>query len=167
MHRALRPGGDVLALETLLACGGRVDAVDEAGRTALYVAAAEGQSDVVRWLLANGADPLLRAGDGRTALHAAAANGHGGVAELLLAAAGPRGATSLIQAPDAQQRTAAELAHVGRHLDVVRVIISQHRAMEVRPAEVVVERRTAPKSWRSTPIQVSNPPETGSPRSAA
>ena len=42
MHRALRPGGDVLALEALHACGAPVDAVDEGGRSALYVAAAAG-----------------------------------------------------------------------------------------------------------------------------
>ena len=131
MHRALRPGGDIAALEMLRSCGARIDAVDEKGRTALYIAAAEGQNDVVEWLLSNGADPLCCAShDGRSALHAAAANGQVEACELLLTAAGLAGISKFLAMPDLRGNTAAELAHSARHLDVVRCLLALQRLSE-------------------------------------
>jgi hypothetical protein len=131
MHRALRPGGDIAALEMLRSCGARIDAVDEKGRTALYIAAAEGQNDVVEWLLSNGADPLCCAShDGRSALHAAAANGQVEACELLLTAVGLAGISKFLAMPDLRGNTAAELAHSARHLDVVRCLLALQRLSE-------------------------------------
>ena len=124
MHRALRPGGDIAALEMLRSCGARVDAVDEKGRTALYIAAAEGQNDVVEWLLSNGADPLCCAShDGRSALQVEAC-------ELLLSSAGLADVSKFLTLPDLRGNTAAELAHSARHLDVVRCLLAHQRISE-------------------------------------
>ena len=53
------------------------------GFTALMTAAAEGQLDVVRLLLAYGADPGLEDKDGDTAASFARQNGHSAVVDLL------------------------------------------------------------------------------------
>ena len=125
MHRALRPGGDVNALEELRCVGAEVDSVDEKRRTALYVAAAEGQADIVAWLLSHGADVEHVAEDGRTALHAAAACGHVDVCVAILGVAGRNGSLlRALQATDARGCTAADIAHAAQHLDVVRTLLS-------------------------------------------
>jgi len=59
------------------------------GETALYLAAAAGQIDAAKLLLAKGADPNLARRDGRTPLAAATASGDQEVAEILKAAAKP------------------------------------------------------------------------------
>ena len=126
MHRALRPGGDVLALEHLFNAGAPVDSVDEEGRTALYVAAGSGYLDAVRWLLGQGADPLIVAFDSRSPLHAAAASGHASVCDQLLEALDRTSALRAMQAPDATGRNPAEVAAASSHVDVVRVLLSAH-----------------------------------------
>lgn len=165
MHKALRPGGDVGALEALRDCGAKIDAVDERGRTALYVAAAEGQLSIVEWLLSSGADPQHVGADGRTPLHAAAANGHVEACELILLAAeegayvtgGSANQTlRLIHLRDAAGYSAAELGNMSRHLDVVRCVMNHHRAAELRrlapPSQAVSQ--PLPQSWRQ-PIEIS------------
>jgi ankyrin repeat protein len=68
---------------------------------------------------AKGADPcLINAEDGRTALHAASAAGHTEVVSALIAS----GAFADVLKPDRLGRTATDLAFMGKHLDVVRVL---------------------------------------------
>jgi hypothetical protein len=55
----------------------------EGGRTALVEAAALGHADLVKQLLAAGADPSLKDGEHETALLKAAANAHHAVVHLL------------------------------------------------------------------------------------
>ena len=84
MHRLLILG-TVEELERAWRSGCDVDAVDERGRRALYLAASAGQTDAVCWLLDHGASPDARnAEDGRAALHAACASGHCDVVHTLL-----------------------------------------------------------------------------------
>eukprot|EP00282_Hemiselmis_andersenii_P014912 CAMPEP_0114128332 /NCGR_PEP_ID=MMETSP0043_2-20121206/10874_1 /TAXON_ID=464988 /ORGANISM="Hemiselmis andersenii, Strain CCMP644" /LENGTH=168 /DNA_ID=CAMNT_0001221511 /DNA_START=62 /DNA_END=564 /DNA_ORIENTATION=- len=86
-HAAYR--GDVNKVQSLLVeSGANPDEIDSLGRTILIHAAAQGHEEVVRALLAAGADVNFAptTGDGRTALHWAAANGHRGCCELLQAA---------------------------------------------------------------------------------
>ena len=130
MHRALRPSGDVHDLEALHRIGAPLDAVDERGRTVLYVAAAAGFEEAVQWLLEKGANSCITADDGRTALHAAAASGHAGTCKLLLGAYGAEnlhGATRALQSQDMHGRTAADVAAAARQMDVVRVLLSEFR----------------------------------------
>ena len=135
MHRALRPGGDVHALEELVRVGACIDSVDEKGRTALYVAAAEGQADIVSWLLSKGADIEHVAEDGRTALHAAAACGHLDVCQAILDVASRNGSISrALQATDARGRTAGDIAHAAQHLDVVRTLLGYLQRRTIRVA---------------------------------
>ena len=126
MHRALRPYGDVRALEHLYACGAPVDAVDEQGRTCLYVAAKAGYEDAVRWLLANGADARCTAEDGRSPLHAAASAGHVGTCKLLLASLPDADAIRAMQATDAKGQNPSEVAAAGNHMYVVRCLLDTY-----------------------------------------
>jgi len=57
------------------------------GQTPLHEAAAKGQTDLVKLLLANDADVNAEDNSSRMALHLAASNGHKDVAELLFAKA--------------------------------------------------------------------------------
>lgn len=112
------------ALQALLDAGAAVDAVDEQGRTALYMAAATGRDDILLFLCERGADPSMVAKvDGRTPLHAAAAGGHVRACELLIQHCP---SSRLTQMTDARGLTAAELGHSGRHLDVVRALLQAH-----------------------------------------
>jgi len=75
--------GDASEVAKLLARGAQADAADAARSTALLVAAREGRREVVRLLLAAGADVDGRGG-AMTPLAAAALRGHLQVAALLL-----------------------------------------------------------------------------------
>ena len=83
------------------------------------MAAAGGASDVVEWLLANGADATIVAEDGRSALHAAAAEGHAGCCQLLVNVV----PASLCNKKDLTNCTAPQLAHTAQHLSCVRVML--------------------------------------------
>mgnify|MGYP006117942741 CR=1 FL=1 len=131
MHRALRPGGDVLALEYLYNAGAPVDAVDEEGCTVLYVAAKAGYVDAVQWLLDRGADPAFAAFDGRSSLHAAAAAGHASTCEILLGALDRTSAARAMQAPDGAGRNPAQVAAAAQHMDVIRVLLGAHTRYEL------------------------------------
>jgi ankyrin repeat protein len=65
LHDAQAPGGDG-ASELLLARGARVDALSEAGRSALHVAAAGGNLPGVFLLCRHGADPARKDSSGAT-----------------------------------------------------------------------------------------------------
>jgi len=64
--------GDVSRLERAISEGADVDERDEAGRTALHVAAKECRLFAVMLLVAKGADPNARDDEKRTPLHLAA-----------------------------------------------------------------------------------------------
>ncbi len=82
LHWAAR-WGEVPCADLLLEYGADSDCVDIPGLSPLGLAAAEGRSDVVSFLLERGAHIRQT---GWTALHAASAGGHGEAVELLLAA---------------------------------------------------------------------------------
>ncbi|MEU7600667.1 ankyrin repeat domain-containing protein [Streptomyces sp. NPDC040724] len=89
--------GDTALVERLLAEGAEVDEWVQGGRRALDLAACAGHADIVRLLLAAGADPRLVAGPYYESGHLslAAMNGHTEVARALLDAGvdpdGPEG----------------------------------------------------------------------------
>ncbi|MFD4482124.1 ankyrin repeat domain-containing protein [Streptomyces sp. NPDC058471] len=78
--------GDVIEVARLLGQGAVVDAPGRGGRTALDLAAEQGHADVVRQLLAAGADLGQPAGEYQelTPLCLAASRGHTAVAGVLL-----------------------------------------------------------------------------------
>lgn len=78
--------GDANLVARLLGEGVGVDAPDSEGRTALDLAVRRGHADVVRLLIAAGADPEQRAGEYQesTPLCLAAAHGHTAVVRALL-----------------------------------------------------------------------------------
>ena len=85
-----------------------VQGQDVAGRTALVVAARDGQAALVRCLLEFGADPAIRDGQRRTAVSHAVACGRHAALRLLLAS--PR-AWMVVQLPDSKHgRTPIDVA---------------------------------------------------------
>ena len=75
-------------MQILLSANADVNAVDEDGETALYLAAEAGDSDIVKLLLDAGADVNIRNEDGETALVIARKENQQRVVQVLEAAAG-------------------------------------------------------------------------------
>lgn len=78
--------GDLQRVQNLLVKGANVDSRNQSGGyTPLYLAACEGNPEIVKLLIAKGADVNAKGQDGDTPLMGASARGHQEVAELLLA----------------------------------------------------------------------------------
>lgn len=82
LHNAAR-AGSIPQVESLIQQGAVLDARDSAGRTALMLAAMQGQTATVQKLLALGANPLLLDRDGLSAAQLARQRGHDSLAELI------------------------------------------------------------------------------------
>ena len=96
------------AVKLLLTHGARADAANAAGHTPLHLTfnAPGHQADIVRQLLAAGADPARRLPDGRNALHVAAATSGVDARMLPLLAESP----ATLDAADGEGLTPAQLA---------------------------------------------------------
>ncbi len=82
---AAAESGDVKALKAILEEKPHsINTKSELGDTAIHVAAAQNQKEVVRLLIAKGAKINAKGNQGQTPLHVAAENGASGVVELLL-----------------------------------------------------------------------------------
>ncbi|MBN2302790.1 MAG: ankyrin repeat domain-containing protein [Lentisphaerae bacterium] len=83
---------------------------------ALFRAAATGQLDLVKELIANGADANVKSATGYTPLHRAAQNGHREVVEFLLECnANPNTQTK-------DHLTPAALAEQSQHIHIVQIL---------------------------------------------
>lgn len=111
-------GGNVATLRRWMNGGSCVIDAESAtdGRTALHVAAASGQHDVIHALLKGGASVLAVDADRRTALHLAAQLGHGGCVKALCDAG------SDVAATDEEGNTPLALAEQGKHLGTTRLL---------------------------------------------
>ncbi|CAN8002598.1 unnamed protein product [Ixodes hexagonus] len=84
IHEAARTG-DLHVIKLLLKSDSkRMETVDERGWTPIHLAAANGQSEVVRYLALEGADVAALDPTSYTAMHLAAMNGHNSCLEVLL-----------------------------------------------------------------------------------
>jgi ankyrin repeat protein len=124
--------GDIQILRDLLRSTSPavVRAADDPNEfTALHLAAAGGNVDVVRFLLSEeiGADATAARGNNFTPLHSAAMYGHTSVCELLIDA----GADPNIQT-DPQGYAPLHSASFGGHVDTVRLLISRNADTTLR-----------------------------------
>jgi uncharacterized protein len=111
--------GDLISVTNFLKSGARTDAKDAEGITALMYASEQGHSNVVEFLLKNGANPSLQEpGAGMTALMVSSAEGHVEVVRLLLQAKAD------VNAKDSNLGATALLgaAEYG-HIDVIKALI--------------------------------------------
>jgi hypothetical protein len=109
LHRAVMEGAKPFVIEFLLDRGVDINARNEAGETALIIAAWYGRHELVELLLKRGADPNVKTREGLSALKVASKNGHGSTVDMLLAHGAKPGRKG-IAAP--AKATGAVLAHV-------------------------------------------------------
>lgn len=76
--------GNIAEAEWLLHTGEFVNQTTIDNQTPLHLAAAEGQDEMVRWLLAHEADPAAKDANGKTPADCAASHGHSQTAEIIL-----------------------------------------------------------------------------------
>ena len=141
-------------VEVLLSSGaGRIDvnAVDDAGRTALIWAAQRNNADTVTSLLKAGARADVADHFGETAVIAAARGGVHGALNAILEHDMPAGERTLIlNARNLQGRTAAILAVEGAHADALGVLkhagadLSQKSPQQESVVELALKRRDIP-----------------------
>mmetsp|Transcript_32733 Transcript_32733/g.71861 ORF Transcript_32733/g.71861 Transcript_32733/m.71861 type:complete len:1394 (+) Transcript_32733:168-4349(+) len=130
-------GGEAEAVALLLAGGADADATDDEGRTCLHIAAAAGNTQLVRAVLecgqpcveAHGSCVNKRDGSGATALGLAVRYGHGASSKLLW----QRGAKLLLD----DGETHAQLASLARSGDVasLRLMVSMGADADAADAE--------------------------------
>lgn len=116
--------GDEAAVNRLLAQGADVNARDDAGTSALTLAAYEGHAAIVRLLLDSGAEVNVVGENGRTALGNAVDRGHSVIAQLLLdSGANPNAHVS-------EDTSVLEDASRGGLLSIVRALITKGADLE-------------------------------------
>lgn len=76
--------GNIKEAQTLLQSGVLVNEKTIGNQTALHVAAAEGQDEMVRWLLAHEANPLAQDQNGKTPADYAKSQGHPQTGQIIL-----------------------------------------------------------------------------------
>ena len=91
--------------------------------TPLFLAAQNNRLDVLKLLIAAGADVNVACDDGSTPLHAAAENGHAGVVSALIATAGVD-LNAALTGDDSAGVTPLYLAARGNRLDVVKLLFA-------------------------------------------
>ena len=117
-------GGDVAGVQTELDKGTDVNAKREDGSTPLHGAAEGGHGEIVKMLIAAGADlhattvPML-GGGGWTPLHSAARQGHRGIVELLI----EKGTD--VNAMDSYGKSALHDAALEGHKEIVELLITK------------------------------------------
>ncbi|MFT6034026.1 MAG: hypothetical protein ACI854_002568 [Arenicella sp.] len=76
--------GDIASIETEIASGGSINMATSSNESLLILASLHGQSNVVIWLLDNGANVASVDRDNGSALYYAAVNGHFEIAKILI-----------------------------------------------------------------------------------
>jgi ankyrin repeat protein len=114
--------GDIAAIKDLVEAGTPADTPIDYGSghaiTPLIKAAERGKRDIVKYLIAKGANVNAKGtDDGQTALMAAITRGFDDVVDLLIAAGAD------VKAKDARGNTAFALAVFGAHLEIAEVLL--------------------------------------------
>ena len=111
--------GELSEVRRLLSLGVNPNAIDDDGETALHIAAINGHVEVVKMLLAAGADLEVKGGIfGMTALIYATNQEHAEVAKILLSAGADVNAVGTFGS------TALMNAAAGRHTEIVKMLLS-------------------------------------------
>jgi ankyrin repeat protein len=110
--RAAVRAGDLAQLSALHASGSDIDAKDEHGQTALMIAARDGLTPVVRWLVEHGAELNHTAKYHLSALMLAVINGRDAIVGILVDAGADRSIRGT-GAPGFHGKTALEIAAAG------------------------------------------------------
>ena len=118
--------GDSFKVKLLLARGEDVNATDKYGRTALYIAAKVGKTEVVEELVKAGADVNVTNKYGVTALHNAVGRDHLEIVKLLLVN------RANINATDKHGRTALYIAAQAGKTEVVEALVSAGAELNTR-----------------------------------
>lgn len=124
--RGLVVRGDLAGVRLALERGESVDSVDADGCSTLFIAAQEGQTEIVQHLLGSGANPNLCNRNDIPPLNQACAFGHEASAELLVSA-GAR-----VNAYDDQGLTALHNAAGMGHLAIVRLLVESGAGLTAR-----------------------------------
>lgn len=119
--------GDMPLLRKLLRAGAKLDARNEHGNTAAFLAARRGDLAMLRALAKAGANVLARDARRETALHTAAAGGFASVVKLLLAAGAKPD-----DRPAPFRRTALHLAATRDWPDVAALLLAAGARHDVR-----------------------------------
>jgi uncharacterized protein len=109
-------GGHTEIARALVAKGADIAVVDRLKKTAIIYAAGEGHTEIVKLLLDKGVDPNAVYANDLTALMWAAGYGRTETVKTLLAA----GAKTSLK--DNRGKTAADIAHEGKHEETARVL---------------------------------------------
>merc|ERR1719353_553424 len=123
--------GDMAKLQRVVRQGGTsLNSQDAEGSTLLHLGAAGGHAEVVKFLLSNSVDTIVKNDNGVVALHLAAQEGHAGVCELLLQA----GVQCDVQ-DDLKMRTSLHFAASNGHLDPCKALLAHKASAEARDSD--------------------------------
>ncbi|XP_060852935.1 eye-specific diacylglycerol kinase-like isoform X5 [Rhopalosiphum padi] len=114
--------GNLNMLRNLFEMGYSLMSINKDGQTALHVASQRGDSNLVRYILANAPSNIVSIKDnqeGQTALHVAVQNGERKICYLLVSAGAP------LLAVDRQDRTAQQIAEQTRDYDLAKYLECQ------------------------------------------
>ncbi|XP_050427698.1 eye-specific diacylglycerol kinase-like isoform X2 [Adelges cooleyi] len=118
--------GNLNMLRNLFEMGYSLMSTDKDGQTALHVASQRGDSNLVRYILANAPSNIVSVKDnqeGQTALHVAVKNGERKICYLLVSAGAP------LQAADKYDRTAQQIAEQIKDYDLAKYL--EYRSQQV------------------------------------
>ncbi|CAH1736068.1 unnamed protein product [Aphis gossypii] len=116
--------GNLNMLRNLFEMGYSLMSINKDGQTALHVASQRGDSNLVRYILANAPSNIVSIKDnqeGQTALHVAVQNGERKICYLLVSAGAP------LLAVDRQDRTAQQIAEQTRDYDLAKYLEYRRR----------------------------------------
>ncbi|XP_058157739.1 KN motif and ankyrin repeat domain-containing protein 1 isoform X4 [Dasypus novemcinctus] len=131
---------DMRVVEELFGCGDVNAKASQAGQTALMLAVSHGRIDMVRGLLACGADVNIQDDEGSTALMCASEHGHVEIVKLLLAQPGCNG-----HLEDNDGSTALSIALEAGHKNIALLLYAHvNFAKAPSPATPRLGRKTSP-----------------------